>query len=85
MYVCTVLLQCLVGEEECQEWIWGLALSDNILNFGLKKECTNPGRQVDPATVVCTSPVGPYYEIGFVALGIMKWLLDFWKICVLLT
>jgi hypothetical protein len=52
---------------ECQEWVWGLASSDNSLNFGLKKGCTNPGRQVARATVVCTSPVGPHYEIGFVA------------------
>lgn len=45
----------------------GLALSDNSLNVGLKKGCTNAGRQVPRAAVVCTSPVGPRYEIGFVA------------------
>ena len=57
----------------------------------MKQGCTNPGYQVTwtakffvVAPNICGSPLWNVLQVAFLALRILKWHLDFWKICALL-
>jgi len=57
----------------------------------MKQGCTNPGCQVTwtakffmVAPNICGSPLWNVLQVAFLALRILKWHLDFWKMCALL-
>jgi hypothetical protein len=57
---------------------------DHFLQFSsLIQGYTNPGRQVARATTFCTMAHTEYnlLHISLLASRILRWLLDFWKIC----
>jgi hypothetical protein len=57
-----------------------------------RQGCTNPGRPVAMATKffkvmpdICGFSVWALFRVIFLAPRILRWLLDFWKICAPLT